>query len=220
MIKSIILLFTIFTSIIQFTFQQSKSNDHQDQHIINVYNTNQSLPKNTRHLIEGYWIGSIPKSIFQIEELYNQGIRLIITVTHTSPSFNKIISKIKSLQMTHLYIPIGSRFPSLTQEQISIIESYNPNQIFVHCEHGSDRSGTFIAYLLIKYHNYSIPSALLSVVSRNKKDISLLKDLLHKHSIPISDDDIAYTSIYAGKGGLKLRGDSYQRLVETMIDHL
>ena len=175
-----------------------------------------SLPNNTRHLQEGYWIGSMPDKPSQIDSLYNKGIKLIITVTHTDKSFAPISKRIRELNIEHLYIPIGSKFPKISDDQKYIISKYDSKSIYVHCDHGADRSGIFIAYLLINRDHFTIAKSLLSVVS--KRDVSLLIELLVKNNIPITEDDRSYVSIYSGKGGLKLRGESYIRLLLTFLD--
>ena len=177
----------------------------------------EGLPRNTRHITEGYWIGSFPNED-NIKSLHSHNIKLIITVTYVNSSFDRVKSLINNLSINHLYIPIGSKFPKISQSQLATISSYYPNEIFVHCDHGADRSGIFIAYLLIKFHNYSVPRALLSVI--NKNDVSALKKILSDHYYIITDDDLLYTSIYSGNGGLKIRGESYIRLVTTFLHSL
>jgi len=196
-------------------FLLSSTIDHKVD-IINqpVQIIREGLPSNTRHLHEGYWIGSFP-NLSQIESLHRHGIRLIVTVTHVNPStLKQITTKMHSLNITHLYIPIGSRFPNLSDKQRSTILNYKPNEIFVHCDHGADRSGVFIAYLLILRNNYSVSDALFSVVSRNQKDRKILHEILSDHGYTVNE---SHASKYAGNGGLKLRGDSYKRLVTTFL---
>lgn len=216
----LLLFFLFLISLLQSTIVYSYSQEPPKSRHDYIVNDN-SIPKNTRHLSEGYYIGSIPKSIKQIESLYyDYNIRLIITLTHTKQSFSKIVSKINDLNIDYLYLPIGSRFPVLTFEQKSLIIKHDPNQIYVHCDHGADRSGAFIAYLLILRNNYTIPKALLSITTPRKKDQQILMNILSEYGYSITDDDLQTKSIYAGNGGLKLRGDTYVRLVKTFLNNL
>ena len=188
-----------------------------------VYLVKEGMPKNTRHLKEGYWIGALP-DITNIQPMKDHGIKVVLTVTKTKQSWGQVKQKIRDLGMEHIIIPIGSRFPKDTSFY-DILLNYEPNEIFVHCDHGGDRSGTFIAYMLIRRNNWTVQRALLAMVNPSKIDISGLKKVLNLHNYEVSQDDLSYSSIYSGSsnggfGGLKARNDGYQRLISTMIETL
>ena len=188
-----------------------------------IYSVRNGMPKNTRHLKEGYWIGALPE-VNNIEPMYNQGIRVILTVTKTKLSWRPVRKKINDLGIEHLYIPIGSRFPQDVSFYTRLLE-YKPDEIFVHCDHGGDRSGTVIAYLLINRNHWTPQRALLAMVNPDFIDVNGLKQIFKKYNLPLTEEDLFFTGIYSGAsnkgfGGLKVRNEDYRRLVSTMIDTL
>lgn len=188
-----------------------------------VYLVKEGMPANTRHLAEGYWIGAMP-NINNIDSMKNHGIKVILTVTRTKKEWNPVKEKIQALGIKHIYIPVGSRFPDNSSFYDDLME-YEPNEIFVHCEHGGDRSGAFIAYLLVRRNKWTPQRALLAMMNPNRADINGLKVILKRYNLDVTEEDTFITSIYSGAsnngfGGLKVRGDSYVRLVSSMLENL
>ena len=186
-----------------------------------IYLVRKGMPKNTRHLKEGYWIGALP-TVQNIEVMKNNGIKVILTVSNPGRSWTSVKRKIKELEIEHIFLPIGSRFPKNTSFYDTLL-NYDPNEIFIHCDHGSDRSGTVIAYLLARRNHWPIQRALLAMVNPSKIDTEGLKKVLKQHGYEITEEDLFYTSIYSGAsnggfGGLKARDEDYRRLVSTMIN--
>lgn len=185
--------------------------------------TNAGLPKNTRQSAEGYWIGAWPTSA-QLEELYARNVRLIITAANIGiDDYQDISNSIQSLGMTHVSIPFGGRFPN-PEKFDQIIQNFSPEQVFIHCEHGGDRSGAILAYLLIVHHGWSVPRALLSVAFPGKMDSQALVRILENRGYEVSDEDLEEVlGIYSGEnnggyGGLKVRSEGYVKLINTTID--
>lgn len=186
-----------------------------------IYLVKDGMPKNTRHLKEGYWIGSLP-DVSNIDSIKQKGIKVILTVTNVKKGWNPVKRKIEESGLEHIIIPVGSRFPKDTSFY-DVLLQYDPNEIFVHCDHGGDRSGTFIAYLLARHNHWSIQRALLAMVNPSSIDIKGVISVLNKYGIYVSDEDRKFIGIYSGAdnngfGGLKARNDDYKRLVSTMIE--
>ena len=183
-----------------------------------------TLPKNTRQIKEGYWIGSLP-TVDNIDALYRRDIRLIISATRLDQSFAPISARIKELGIKHIKLPFGGKFPKPSRFYSSAYK-IAPEKIFIHCDHGGDRSGALLAYLLVKRHGWSIPHALLAVLYPGKNDIKGLKQVLESRGYAISDDEInRYLGIYSaelngGGGGLKVRSNDYKKLLNTLLDTL
>ncbi len=182
------------------------------------------LPKNTRQVSEGYWIGSLP-SANNVDALYSHRIKLVITATRTKEDLTPLNNRLEELGMKHLMLPFGSKFPKPSRF-MSIVSRYAPDRIFIHCDHGGDRSGALLAFLLVKKHNWKLPHALLAVLNPSPTDIKGLTDVLGKRGYTITQSDIdKYLGIYSattngGGGGLKVRSDDYKKLLNTMIDML
>ena len=186
--------------------------------------TYDGLPRNTRQVAEGYWIGSRPDKD-QILELYYRKVRLVITAATMTPAqFRDMTRMMAKLGMIHVNIPFGGRFPS-PMRFMGQVNMFNPDQIFIHCEHGGDRSGAILAYILVVRHGWSIARALLSVIIPSENNARALLTLLKQRNIEVGENDVNdVLGIYSaestnGFGGLKLRSDgSYFRLVNTTID--
>ena len=113
---------------------------------------NLGMPKNARQTPEGYWVGSQP-SPKEIDELYARNIRLVITAAAMdSETLRAVRGKLRAYGMKHINIPFGGRFPN-PKSFYGTVRGYRPDQIYIHCEHGGDRSGALLAYLLIINHN-------------------------------------------------------------------
>ncbi len=184
---------------------------------------NLGMPKNARQTSEGYWVGSQP-SPKEIDELYARNIRLVITAAAMdSETLRAVRGKLRSYGMKHINIPFGGRFPN-PKSFYGTVRSYRPDQIYIHCEHGGDRSGALLAYLLIIDHGWTIPRAFLAVAFPGKSDSGKLIDILQNRGFQIEQPDIdAYLGIYSaetngGYGGLKVRSPGYVKLINTTID--
>lgn len=185
--------------------------------------SNLGMPKNARQTQEGYWIGAQPTPD-EIDELYARNIRLIITAAYMKPSVrNSVSAKMNDYQIKHINIPFGGKFPN-TKKFYDDIHPFQPEQIYIHCEHGADRSGAILAYLLIIDHGWTIPHALLAVAFPGKNDSTKLIHILKNRGFNVEQRDIDdYLGIYSaenngGYGGLKVRSQGYIKLIHTTID--
>lgn len=180
------------------------------------------LPKNARQVKEGYWIGSVPH-VQNIDALYAKRIRLIITATRKTDDMLAANKRMAELGITHIVIPFGGKFPKPSRFYKSALK-FSPASTYIHCDHGGDRTGAMLAYMLVVRHQWTVPHALLSVLFPGETDLNGLKNLLEKRGYSISDSDInKYLGIYSaskngGGGGLKVRSDDYKKLINTMID--
>lgn len=184
---------------------------------------NLGMPKNARQTPEGYWVGSQP-SPKEIDELYARNIRLVITAAAMdSETLRAVRGKLRAYGMKHINIPFGGRFPN-PKSFYGTVRGYRPDQIYIHCEHGGDRSGALLAYLLIIDHGWTIPHAFLAVAFPGKSDSGKLIDILQNRGFQIEQPDIdGYLGIYSaetngGYGGLKVRSPGYVKLINTTID--
>ena len=182
-----------------------------------------NLPKNTRQVAEGYWLGSYPSSK-ALNALQAQNIKLIITATR-APNIRELNVSIDKLGITHLVLPFGSRFPSPDKFYPQILK-FKPHEIFIHCDHGGDRSGTMLAFMLAARHHWQPHKALLAVLYPSKTDILGLLSTLKSRQIEVPPADLQhYLGIYSaeyngGFGGLKARNSDYQKLILAMLDAL
>ena len=172
-----------------------------------------SSPRNTRQLREGFWIGSMP-SASDIRAMRSRGIRAIVSLAAMPLSVRR---EIESSRIAHYYIPIGSHFPRNADAVVDALSAYRADEIFVHCQHGSDRSGAFVAFLLVRRCGWSPQRALLAMTHPTSANLRGLLSVLSVHGLDATDDDMRFFGIYAGRSGMKVTGESYRRLVHTML---
>lgn len=177
------------------------------------------LPKNTRQTQEGYWVGSNP-SLSEIRALHARNVKLIVTLTPVFDPDGSLKTHLKALGMTHINIPFGGQFPRPTRFYQRML-AFEPWETYIHCEHGGDRTGAFLAYMLVMRHDWSVQHAFLSVL--HPGDVSKLRSVLKTRGYATEQADIdAYLGIYSpekngGYGGLKVRSKDYVRLIQTTI---
>ncbi len=178
------------------------------------------LPKNTRQTQEGYWVGSNP-SLSEIRALHARNVKLIVTLTPVFDPDGSLKANLEALGMTHINIPFGGQFPRPTRFYQRML-AFEPHETYIHCEHGGDRTGAFLAYMLVMRHDWSVQRAFLSVL--HPLDVSRLRNVLKRRGYATDQADIdAYLGIYSpekngGYGGLKVRSMDYIRLIHTTID--
>lgn len=183
-----------------------------------------NMPKNARQSAEGYWIGAHP-TCKQLKTMYAARIRLIVTAAlFEREQFGELPQCIQNMGFKHLNIPFGARFPQPSRF-INVIRQYKPFEIYIHCEHGGDRSGALLAYLLISEHGWPIHKALLAVLFPGLKDLNNLRQIFETRNIDLPEEDVVkYLGLYSGEynngyGGLKIRSDGYRKLINTMLDY-
>ena len=97
---------------------------------------------------------------------------------------------VKSLGMTHIVVPIGgsdtlSLMQYLQSHVVSILTNNQP--IYVHCRHGSDRTGMAIALYRINHEGWSPEDAMKEAVSFgfSREFVVFQKSHPRKHTIQI-----------------------------------
>jgi protein-tyrosine phosphatase len=120
--------------------------------------------KNFRRIIDNIYAGSAPE-VEDLAKLQKMGIKYILSLDLSSA--NKIKTYLKSLNIKHIIIPletsntINDNLKYLIRNIQRILTGYQP--IYIHCLHGSDRTGLAIAaYKVLKY-NYPAKQAINEV---------------------------------------------------------
>ena len=181
-----------------------------------------NMPKNARQTDEGYWLGAHP-TCRQLQTMYASKIRLIVSASSLESPFDDLPPCINSTGFKHIYIPFGSKFPK-PSKFIETVRKYRPEQVYIHCEHGGDRSGAVLAFLLSVEKNWPIEQALLAVLFPSMLDFNNLQQIFAEYDISPSPEMIRdYFGIYSGEsnfgyGGLKVRSFAYKRLIRTTIE--
>jgi protein tyrosine/serine phosphatase len=97
-----------------------------------------------------------------IESLKRLGVKLIVNLRMTNEAWQGEAANARANGIAYTNVPM-SGLGRPTAEQIktvlSIIES-SPGPVFVHCQHGCDRTGTIIACYRVRHDNWSSDEAL------------------------------------------------------------
>lgn len=180
-----------------------------------------ALPRNTRQVPEGYWVGGIP-SAADIDELHSRGVRVVVSGRAVSPSAHR---RMEDLGIDHVDVAFGSTFRH-GETILSRTSRYDAGEIFVHCDHGGDRAGAMLAFLLVAREGWAVDHALLAVANPSSTDVGNLTRFLESFGLCVTESEhTTYDSIYSGarmgsSGGLKVRGGYYDNLVRSTLEAL
>jgi protein tyrosine/serine phosphatase len=122
----------------------------------------ESGPPNFGTVSPEFYRGAQPRES-DLETLRRLGVRTVINLRETADSWRDEESKIRALGMDYVAVPMhGLSAPTDAQvaRVLDLIEN-GPAPVFVHCEHGSDRTGTIVACYRIKNDGWSAERALV-----------------------------------------------------------
>ena len=179
----------------------------------------QALPRNTRQVAEGYWVGGAPNAA-EIEELHDRGVRVILSAVRVAPSVQEACDR---LNIRRISVRFGSTF-RVGARVLEETRGIDPSELFIHCTHGGDRAGSILAYLLAVRHGWPADHAILAVAFPGRNDLRRLVELLESEGLIITaEENEEFAGIYSGAsngghGGLKVRGESYVNLVNTLLE--
>ncbi len=177
-------------------------------------------PPAARQLAEGYWLGALFTER-HVPAMRAMGVGVVLSAV--APS-DETLDALREAGIEQVYIPIGSTF----RHAATILETtarYRPEQVFIHCQHGVDRTGAIAAFLLVTRHGWPVSDALYGMVNPSETDVSGLARVLERYGLtdPRSAGDpgvgtYSLTGAGVGYGGMKVRSENYVRLVSTAID--
>ena len=174
------------------------------------------FPYNSRRIPLGYILGGSPTPE-SLEVLQSIGIKLVFSISN-SGNEEAIHEKCESLGMAHHVLRMRKQFPK-PSTFVDILNQYKPEEIYLHCKHGGDRSAAVLAFLLVYRHGWDPAEAILAMMNDAYSDISGLKMVFEEKGIPWKQEQAnRYLAIYTNRGGLKGRNERYRRLLRTVID--
>lgn len=180
----------------------------------------QPAPPAARQLAEGYWLGALFTER-HVPAMQAMGVEVVLSAVAPSDA---TLDALRAAGIEQVYIPIGSTF----RHAEAILETtgrYRPDQVFIHCQHGVDRTGAIAAFLLVTRHGWPVSDALYSMVNPSESDVSGLARVLERYGLPdprsAGDPGVgtySLTGAGVGYGGMKVRSENYVRLVSTAIE--
>jgi protein tyrosine/serine phosphatase len=121
-----------------------------------------SGPPNFGTVNPAFFRGAQPRAA-DLEALRRLGVRTVINLRETTDSWRDEKSKVRALGMDYVAAPMrGLSAPTDAQvaRVLELIEN-GPAPVFVHCEHGADRTGTIVACYRMKTDGWSAERALV-----------------------------------------------------------
>ncbi|MHC4776979.1 MAG: protein-tyrosine phosphatase family protein [Planctomycetota bacterium] len=180
------------------------------------------LPYNAHQVEEGYWLGGRPGPS-NVRALRKKGITRVVSLVKLSQDTRDAL---KAAGISQTYLRFGSKFPTPSRVDIAL-GKIRPEQTYIHCHYGADRTGVLLAYLLATRHGWDIPSSFLAVVRTGKRwgDEELLRELLEEEGYDTAKVKKGIPGIFSprrggGDGGLKAGKESYRRLVRKTISRI
>lgn len=175
-----------------------------------------SMPYNARQVEEGYWVGGVPK-VDDILGLQEAGITKVISLVKIEED---TLAAIEAAGIERVRLLFGTKFPRYRLVNKALGKT-KPSQVYIHCEHGADRTGVFLAYALVTRHGWTVTDAFFAVLYPYDTDLTGIRELFTEDGISIDvDDDLVGKYSGAknqGHGGLKVRHENYRTLVRTTI---
>jgi uncharacterized protein (TIGR01244 family) len=121
----------------------------------------ESEPPNFGTVNPAFFRGAQPREA-DLETLRQLGVRTVINLRETADIWPGEESKVRALGMDYVAVPmrgLGAPTDAQVAQVLNLIEN-GPAPVFVHCEHGSDRTGTIVACFRIKTDGWSAERAL------------------------------------------------------------
>ncbi|MCA9562831.1 MAG: hypothetical protein KC561_05040, partial [Myxococcales bacterium] len=180
------------------------------------------MPPSARQMDEGYWLGARFEAS-DVQTLSQLGIRVVLSAVRLD---DDTLLALHEAGIRQVNVFMGDTFRH-ADVILAIDDQYPPEQIFIHCTHGADRTGATAAFLLVSRHGWSIPDALYAVVYPSERDVEGLGHVLQNLGFADSQrhlDQETQLGRYSlsgsgvGVGGMKARNERYARLVYTAVE--
>ena len=121
----------------------------------------ESGPPNFGTVTPAFFRGAQPRAA-DLETLRRLGVRTVINLRETTDIWRDEESKVRALGMDYVAVPMhGLSAPTNAQvaRVLDLIRT-GPAPVFVHCEHGADRTGTIVACYRMTFDGWSAERAL------------------------------------------------------------
>ncbi len=179
----------------------------------------QALPRNFRN-VDTFYVGAMP-SVEDMAEFRELGIRTIISL-HELPSDVQKAAKKNGIELYSF--PLRTRLLHM-DEIMSIMREAPLRTVYLHCLHGSDRTGAVTAYWLTHERRFDPFTALVSVLSPKEIHLKGLYELGNEYGYCMNVVPKERVGRYSGARnggleGLKICGDTwYTRLARNFLVH-
>jgi hypothetical protein len=171
-----------------------------------------------RRIQEGYIMSGYidPENVTCIQ---NQGVRLILSAYRLSDATKRALQQAGIRDVEVLMSSHFRHADTILRETWR----YSPDEILIHCNHGADRTGNIIAFLLVMRHGWDPDDALYAVVNPATVDLQGLNSVLREFGFPgDKGPNSPGVGIYSlrpmGKsGGMKARSEGYRQMIRENL---
>ncbi len=115
------------------------------------------------HEVHSYLLRGGRPSPKGLEILKDKGVKYIIDLTHDTKSVDAEKAIAQNLNMEFINLPMSDKAPSKSEVDtfLDIVEKAKKNheKVYVHCAHGSDRTGCMVGIWRVTHDHYSYPKA-------------------------------------------------------------
>ncbi len=131
---------------------------------------------NFHSVAPGIWRGAAP-SAAGLRKLKTRGVQTIIDLRIEKKGQKEEDATAKALGLKRLRIPMGSEAPTKKQIQLFLatLEKAGSAPVFVHCQHGADRTGAMIGLWRVTHQDWDFETTYKEMRKYGFK--TFLKDL-------------------------------------------
>lgn len=144
--------------------------EHKSKPIPEPIVNSQDLPN--FHVVDSYFYRGAAPSFAGMDQLKRLGIRTVIDLRRTPVMIEAERSYLKRIGVEYVSIPMGNWVPSVQKQQLFIDIMTRASQdsakapVFLHCAHGSDRTGFLTAMWRVQHDHWSIFQAAAEMLHR------------------------------------------------------
>jgi hypothetical protein len=124
------------------------------------------------HVVHSYFYRGAAPSFAGMEQLKSLGVKTIIDLRRTPIMIDAERAYVNKLGIEYVSLPMGDWIPSAEKQELflSIMNraSVDPTKgpVFLHCSHGSDRTGFLTALWRVKHDHWTMAQALVEMLQR------------------------------------------------------
>lgn len=186
---------------------------------------------NARRLPEGYVGMALPTTVEEVGAMQRAGIRCVVSFVALHPY---VIQAMDQAGIRRWYVPFGSTFTNNHAHALNqAVATCGAGHMAVHCTHGVDRTGSALAYLLVRHNRWAPQDALWSQVNPEMSDVGPLGAFLTRNGLPVPTTEPGFYApanvpegpgaLFTGgnlSGGMKMRTEAYVGQAQSTLNEM